>query len=121
MDTFFGDPSWDYNTRFYIREMRQTSKEDTGVCGLLTAEGDAEFVERMLRYNDGIRWAANLSVDGIQIPDALVADVLDKWPLDHAAIAAFGAHIRLAFKLSANLVVLHVYCARGLDLSPPQR
>ena len=117
LDTFFGDPYWDYDTRFYVREMRQTSKSDTPLYGLLSAEGDAEFVERMLQFGDGIRWAANLSVEGIQIPDGLVADVLDRWPLDRATIEAFGAHVRLAFKLSHDLVVLHVYCARGLDLS----
>lgn len=121
LGTFFADPYWDYDTRFYVREMRQTSKFDVDLCGLVSAEGNAGFVERMLRFGDGIRWAANLSVEGIQIPDALVADVLDKWPLDRAIIGAFGAHVRLAFKLSHDLVVLQVYCARGLDLSAATR
>ena len=111
----FGDEDWDYDRRFFIAEMKQTSRTSEYQVGRLTFEAMPGQTRRILAQNGGFRWGTNLRVWGLQVPEDQVADAIRMSPDNADQLCAAHRLARAAWLADDDLCCLGLWVSAAVS------
>ncbi|MCP3981150.1 MAG: hypothetical protein GY716_17770 [bacterium] len=109
LDQFTRDADWGYDRRFRLDRVANTSGETTVQTCRLTAEFTPGMIKRVLAFNGGFRWNANLAVHGVCVPDSAVQSFLAVDLFRGGELPAEVEQIELAFKLDSDLNSVDIF------------